>query len=192
MREDNVHPISIPLMNLSAAAFQTCTIYVMTHPFVKLPTAVILSFFMMYKSKRHPRVFVTCSFKQISPCNLFLSSPDPFLFFFSQKLHSGFIILSSRSQQDIAQTLQTGSFFTGWLPSYPAGCVTTNGGYVTDSRRTRVLALERRCSVASGHELFLFWESVYIYLYKSACKCSPSVHNRKECVYTCLCLNGVL
>lgn len=84
MKEDREHPISIPLMNQPAAAFQACTIYVMTHPFVKLPTVVILSFFIMYKSKRRLCVVATCSFKQISLCNLLLSSPDLFLFFPSE------------------------------------------------------------------------------------------------------------
>ncbi|PWA20939.1 hypothetical protein CCH79_00007297, partial [Gambusia affinis] len=36
-------------------------------------------------------------------------------------LHSGFIILSNRSQRDIAQTQQTGSFFT--VPNKPTGMV---------------------------------------------------------------------
>lgn len=43
-----VHPISVPLMNYPADASQACTIYVMTQPFVKLPTVVILSFLLFF------------------------------------------------------------------------------------------------------------------------------------------------
>ena len=130
--------------------------------------------------------FATCSFRQISLCNLLLFSPDLFsffllLFFFffftlSQKLHSGFIILSSRSQRGIAQTLRTGSFFTGWLPSSPAGCVTTNGGYVTDSRRTRVLALETRCVRVCGG-VCVCVDGVFVQVFESRSACA-GVHEQ--------------
>lgn len=99
MTENTEHPILIPLMNPSAAAFQACAIYVMTHPFVKLPTVVLLSsfFFMMCKSTRYLCVFATCSFKQISPCNLLLSSLDLFrlFLFFSFFLLRSCIVVSS-------------------------------------------------------------------------------------------------
>lgn len=43
MEVKEMPPISIPLMNLSAAACQACPIYVVSQPFVKLPTVVVLA-----------------------------------------------------------------------------------------------------------------------------------------------------
>lgn len=151
MEEKGTHPISIPLMNLPAAACQACPIYVVSHPFVKLPTVVVLAC-CVFLSKRLLWMRATPAHSGQSPSVIcFYLDQIIFSLFFPKfisplKLHSGFIILSNRSQQDIAQTQQTGSFFTGWLPSYSAGCVPTNGRYVTDSRHTRVLALDRGCS----------------------------------------------
>lgn len=163
-REDKEHPISIPLMNPPANAFQPCIIRVMTRPLVKLPT--VCSFFSFFSSwttaRRDLCVFATCSLEHISICNPFPFFPP------SPKLHSGFIILSSGSQQGIVQTLQTGSFFTGWLPSYLAGCVTQICDRLT-SHQCPCIREEMQCSFRS-RALCLFVTSL-VCVCEWVCEC---------------------
>lgn len=87
MREDRGASNFSSSREASCAAFSDVRHlrYALTQRFVKLPTVVILSFFMMYKSKRQLCVFSTCSLRRISLCNLLLFSPYIFSSFCSLK-----------------------------------------------------------------------------------------------------------
>lgn len=149
-REDKEHPISIPLMNPPANAFQPCIIRVMTRPLVKLPTVCyFISFFFLFFHREQQRGEI---FVFLLPAH-WSTSPSVIPFLSSLPLRSCIVVSSSWAvgASRVSYKHYRQAHFS--QVDFPAILQDVSRKYVTDSHHTSVLALERRCSVASGHGL---------------------------------------